>query len=153
MKKTILELTSISNGTLTTSCRQSAVFSKLHNSFDELDLVREAWRAFLRSPHTFSAKYPDWVSAWEAFVRFSQTNAITLARNALLIDGYTQIPVRSLTSSTLVLKPLPFERFSRQESTVLLWNDGRMTLNKKEIYAVVYLSEQGLLFASKKSVA
>jgi hypothetical protein len=66
----ILALTSISNGTLLTCCRQSCTFNSIDSTYDELNKVRQEWIDYL---DTINIPFATWVDAWLAFTYFKQS--------------------------------------------------------------------------------
>lgn len=70
----MLNLTSISNGTLSVICRRTELFSYVSGNYDNLNEVRAAWRVFLYNLSS-GTSYFNWVDAWYAFVEYSKEGA------------------------------------------------------------------------------
>jgi hypothetical protein len=80
----IIEITSISYGTLGTCCRQSNIFNSNTTSYEHLDVVKSQWVRFLEQS---SVTFHSWVDAWLAFVYDKQAQ---INKQTRLIDQSTK---------------------------------------------------------------
>lgn len=123
----MLDLTSVSDGTLVTCAKKSGIFGSgdtLSTDPEYLYAIKHAWMLFTQS--TLNGDYRSWVDNWHAFIDYAKTASEAFKQKLLGLDGVILDARFDENSPAYLQGEVPYTLFLTPSGRVKVYDDGRV---------------------------